>query len=64
MLQKLCDERGAKLHVVPKPYAMDNGAMIAWQGLIEHRAGRKQAIADTRVNQRFRTDQVDVFWDA
>ncbi len=62
MLHKLCADRGAKLHVVPIPYAMDNGAMIAWQGLIEHRAGRKQVLSDTRVNQRFRTDHVDVFW--
>lgn len=63
MLTKLCHERGAKLHVVPRAYAMDNGAMIAWQGLIEHRAGRKQPLSDTRVDQRFRTDQVDVFWN-
>ncbi len=62
MLHKLCVDRGAKLHVVPIPYAMDNGAMIAWQGLIEHRAGRTQPLSDTRVNQRFRTDHVDVFW--
>jgi universal protein Kae1 len=62
MLQTLCDERKAVLHVVPKPYAMDNGAMIAWQGLIEHRSGRKQALAETGVNQRYRTDHVDVFW--
>lgn len=62
ILQKLCDERGATLHVVPRAYAMDNGAMIAWQTLIEHRAGRKQAIGDTTVNQRYRTDHVDIFW--
>lgn len=62
MLDVLARERGAKLFVVPREYAMDNGAMIAWQGLIEHRAGRKQTIEDTVVNQRFRTDHVDVFW--
>ena len=62
MLKILCEERGAELHVVPKPYAMDNGAMIAWQGLIEHRAGRKQSFVETKVNQRFRTDHVDIFW--
>ncbi|QQR92852.1 MAG: N(6)-L-threonylcarbamoyladenine synthase Kae1 [Candidatus Iainarchaeum archaeon] len=62
MLEKLCAERGAKLFIVPREYAMDNGAMIAWQGMIEHRAGRKQPFAETDVDQRYRTDQVDVFW--
>ncbi len=62
ILQKLCDERGAELHVVPRAYAMDNGAMIAWQVLIEHRAGRKQTIVESMVDQRFRTDHVDIFW--
>ncbi len=62
MLQKLCAERNAELFIVPREYAMDNGAMIAWQGMIEHRAGRKQPFEETHVNQRYRTDQVDVFW--
>lgn len=62
ILQKLCDERGAALHVVPRAYAMDNGAMIAWQVLIEHRAGRKQLFDESMVDQRFRTDHVDIFW--
>ena len=62
ILQKLCDERGAALHVVPRAYAMDNGAMIAWQVLIEHRAGRKQTLVESMVDQRFRTDHVDIFW--
>ena len=42
---------------------MDNGAMIAWQGMLEHTHGRKQALAETRVNQGYRTDHVDVFWN-
>ncbi|MEK6970350.1 MAG: KEOPS complex N(6)-L-threonylcarbamoyladenine synthase Kae1 [archaeon] len=63
MLTHMCRDRGAALHVVPIPYAMDNGAMIAWQGMIEHRAGRTQSIPETGVNQRYRTDQVDVFWN-
>ncbi len=62
ILQKLCDERNATLHVVPRAYAMDNGAMIAWQVLIEHRAGRKQSFDQTMVDQRFRTDHVNIFW--
>lgn len=62
ILQKLCDERNATLHVVPRAYAMDNGAMIAWQTLLEHSAGRKQDVNETMVDQRYRTDHVDIFW--
>ncbi|MDP2666863.1 MAG: KEOPS complex N(6)-L-threonylcarbamoyladenine synthase Kae1 [Candidatus Diapherotrites archaeon] len=62
MLRTLCAERGAALHIVPTPYAMDNGAMIAWQAWIEHASGRKQIINETTVNQRYRTDQVAITW--
>jgi N6-L-threonylcarbamoyladenine synthase len=41
---------------------VDNGAMIAWTGLVMHRAGVRMRIEDTGVNQRFRTDEVVVTW--
>lgn len=62
MLGKMCEKRGAKLFTVPAGLATDNGAMIAWQGLLEFSAGRKQKIGDTQVNQRYRTDQAEVNW--
>jgi len=46
----------------PDPRCIDNGAMIAWTGLIMHRAGAALRIEDTVVDQRFRTDQVAVNW--
>jgi len=62
MLQLMCKERGVKFAVVPKSLAGDNGAMIAWTGILEHKAGIKQNILDTKVNQDWRTDQVEVLW--
>ena len=62
MLKTMCKERGVKFAVCPMDLAGDNGAMIAWQGLIEHRAGRKQKVKETEVNSKWRTDQVDVCW--
>lgn len=62
MLGKMCKERGAKLFVPPFSVCVDNGAMIAWQGLIEYKAGRKMKIEDTQTDQRFRTDAVEVNW--
>lgn len=61
MLRIMCAERGAKFFAVPKELAGDNGAMIAWLGLLM----RDQALKtpeDATVEQRFRTDEVDVTW--
>jgi tRNA A37 threonylcarbamoyltransferase TsaD len=41
---------------------MDNGAMIAWTGLVMHNAGISHPMEKTTVDQRFRTDQVEVTW--
>ena len=59
-LKIMSKERGVKFAVVPMSLAGDNGAMIAWQGILEHRAGYK--MDDSRVEQNWRTDDVDVNW--
>jgi tRNA A37 threonylcarbamoyltransferase TsaD len=41
---------------------MDNGAMIAWTGLVMHQGGVRMNVNDTMINQRFRTDEVEVTW--
>ena len=62
MLSVMAKERAVKFSVVPKELAGDNAAMIAWLGILEHKAGVKQNIKETAVNQDWRTDQVDVTW--
>lgn len=62
MMGKMCEERDAKLFVCPAALACDNGAMIAWQGIVESNAGVKMEIKDSAVNPKFRTDQVEVSW--
>jgi N6-L-threonylcarbamoyladenine synthase/protein kinase Bud32 len=62
MVRVMAAERGAGFYVPEKSVLGDNGAMIAWLGVLMHNAGVRQAIEDTRVNQRFRTDEVDVTW--
>jgi len=62
MVRVMSEERGARMFVPPKALCIDNGAMIAWTGLLMHRAGNVFRIEDTIVNQRFRTDQVAVNW--
>lgn len=62
MMRVMCGERGGKLYATDDRYCVDNGAMIAWPGLLALRSGATTALADTRVTQRFRTDDVYVTW--
>ena len=63
MLGIMCKERGAGFHVVPKEFSMDNGAMIAWTGLLAQKSGQK--VFDPKkddINSTWRTDEVDAMW--
>ncbi|MBU5557733.1 MAG: bifunctional N(6)-L-threonylcarbamoyladenine synthase/serine/threonine protein kinase [Candidatus Aenigmatarchaeota archaeon] len=62
MLRIMCAERGVKFAVVPAEFAGDNGAMIAWTGLLAYKAGQRQTIANTQIRPKWRTDEVDVAW--
>ncbi len=62
MVARMAADRGAKMFVPPGDLCIDNGAMIAWTGLLMHRAGVRMGLADTMVDQRFRTDEVAVTW--
>jgi N6-L-threonylcarbamoyladenine synthase/N6-L-threonylcarbamoyladenine synthase/protein kinase Bud32 len=62
MVGTMARERGARMFVPPPGLLVDNGAMIAWTGIIMHEAGVRLAIEDSVVMQRFRTDDVEVTW--
>ncbi|WP_414836845.1 KEOPS complex N(6)-L-threonylcarbamoyladenine synthase Kae1 [Candidatus Nanohalococcus occultus] len=62
MVAKMCEERGAKAYFPPPEYCMDNGAMIAHQGLIQARAGDRTEIEDSQVDPNWRPDEVKVSW--
>ncbi len=62
MVGRMAADRGAKMFVPPGELCIDNGAMIAWTGLLMHRAGLRMELEDTIVDQRFRTDEVAVAW--
>lgn len=62
MVGLMAQERGAAMFVPDRTLCMDNGAMIAWTGLIMHRGGVRMSVNDTMINQRFRTDEVEVSW--
>jgi N6-L-threonylcarbamoyladenine synthase/N6-L-threonylcarbamoyladenine synthase/protein kinase Bud32 len=62
MVSDMTEDRGARFFVPEKLLCIDNGVMIAWLGLLMHNAGVHMEVSETGVNQRFRTDEVDVTW--
>ena len=62
MLEVMCKERGSKLSVIPRNYAGDCGAQIAWTGILAYNSGIKVSVEESWVKQSWRLDRVDVKW--
>jgi N6-L-threonylcarbamoyladenine synthase/protein kinase Bud32 len=62
MLQMVCKEHNSKFYGVPKQYALDNGAMIAWTGILAHQSGIRLPIDKSFVKIKWRLDEVPVLW--
>jgi N6-L-threonylcarbamoyladenine synthase/protein kinase Bud32 len=62
MLEVIAKEQGAKFNVVPQRFATDNGAMIAWAGVLAYTHGIVTPINESYVKLRWRVDRVDVPW--
>jgi len=63
MVEKMCEQRGAKAYFPPPEYCMDNGAMIAHQGLKQLKNGDKGLeFEDSKVDPDWRPDQVEIEW--
>ena len=64
MLRAVAEEHGARFGVVSKCYAMDNGVMIAWTGILAYRAGLRTPVEESHVRPRWRIDEAPVPWRA
>jgi len=62
MLDTMCKERDATFHAVPLEYAGDQGAMIAWQGILQFKAGDKIEPSKADIHPYERIDEVEVIW--
>lgn len=62
MAWKLCEERGAVCFVLPNEFNVDNAAMIAWTGILQHNSGQETNIENSDIDPYLRTDEVDVTW--
>ena len=62
IMASIAHEHGATCHVVPLAYALDNGPMIAWAGLLAYSAGLSISIDESGIRPRWRLDEVEVKW--
>ncbi|KAI8475424.1 MAG: putative O-sialoglycoprotein endopeptidase [Monoraphidium minutum] len=62
MMRVMAGERGGTLYATDDRYCIDNGAMIAWPGLLAYKTGLTTPLQESTCTQRFRTDDVLVAW--
>jgi len=62
MLKAIAEEHDAKFNVVPREFATDNGAMIAWTGVLAYTHGLVTPVEESFVKLRWRLEKVDVPW--
>jgi glycoprotease/Kae1 family metallohydrolase len=62
MIGEIAREHGAKFSIVPTQYAVDNGAMIAWTGILAFKHGQRTPIEKSFVRLKWRLEEVQVPW--
>jgi len=63
MLESACNRFDGNLFVCPIKYAGDNGAQIAWTGILDYVISKKQiSIEKSFIRQSWRIDTIDVGW--
>ncbi len=62
MLATMCEERGAQFFQPRSAYLQDNGAMIAYTGLLMLTHEATTALESSAANPNFRPDEVEVTW--
>lgn len=62
MIADMSKQRGGTVFAMDDRYCIDNGAMIAWTGLLMFQHGHITPLEDTFCTQRFRTDEVLINW--
>jgi len=62
MCKKMCSERGAECFIPPNGVMIDNGLMIAWEGLIEYKSRGADDVKKLDIKPYERTDDVKVTW--
>lgn len=64
ILRIMCEDRDARAYSPPKELMGDNGAMIAYTGLLMHKHGYETKIEESGARPDFRIDDVELKWDS
>ncbi|NWF87222.1 N(6)-L-threonylcarbamoyladenine synthase Kae1 [Candidatus Bathyarchaeota archaeon] len=62
MIKGIAEEHGARFCTVPSQFAIDNGAMIAWTGILAYEQGMVTPIDKSFVKLRWRLEEVEIPW--
>jgi tRNA A37 threonylcarbamoyltransferase TsaD len=62
MISEIAKEHNTRFSVVPTEYAVDNGAMIAWTGMLAFIHGLRTPIEKSFVRLKWRLEDVHVPW--
>jgi universal protein Kae1 len=62
MVEAMAKEHDASFCPVPREFSGDNGAMIAWTGILAYKSGLTTPIDKSFVRLRWRLDEVEVPW--
>jgi N6-L-threonylcarbamoyladenine synthase/protein kinase Bud32 len=62
MIKYISKEHGARFEVVPLKFAGDNGAMIAWTGILRYKSMGGNVLSETQINPKERMDQIIIPW--
>ncbi|NHI84138.1 MAG: bifunctional N(6)-L-threonylcarbamoyladenine synthase/serine/threonine protein kinase [Candidatus Thorarchaeota archaeon] len=62
ILRGVAKRHDAKFHRVTPSLAGDQGAMIAWTGILQYQVGDVIEVAESQVLPKWRTDDQDILW--
>ncbi len=62
MISYISNEHNIEFHVVPLKYAGDNGAMIAWTGILQFKSSGYVGVSETKILPKWRMDDVPIPW--
>lgn len=62
MLRLITEEHDSKFCVVSKQFALDNGAMISWAGILAYRSGIITPLEKSFVRLKWRLEEVKALW--
>ncbi len=62
ILTGVSERHEVQFHRVSPPLAGDQGAMIAWNGILQYNTGHQISVQDSHVLPKWRTDDQDILW--